>query len=377
MDNNITDQDETNKKALENILEILIETYSLPKFSDFIKETTLNSQERNEKILELQKKLLKINEMLEDNTNILSASSILNTKIYSKQVEKFKSILISKITDIYPDIPIFLIINDLNNKLNNKHQKMFEELNFDMTQRLQDIQNEKAVKDFLKHLFFSKFDLDGNGLVSLHELEDIFTSLNLPTSMAHQLMLKVDTGKDGKICISDFEQYTEKQIVKYYKIFHNLDSDKDNKLDFRQAKHSLYEVFPDLQLSDDIFSNVFETMDLDKTGFISFDEWCHFLFLFPQINLDHLVNEWKLYSITMMDPQQPSNAFFEKDIIVKKGTISTSYWDILKVFICGGIAGGLSRTVTAPLERLKLMYQTIYVETKPPTMLKGLYSIQH
>jgi solute carrier family 25 phosphate transporter 23/24/25/41 len=316
----------------------------------------------------VQRKLNDINTNIQEETN-------LNPTNYSKYVEKMKTGLISRLMDFYQNIPIFLVVNDINMKLNNEHQAICDQLNYEMTIKCQEIQREKTVKQYLKDLFYKKFDMDGNGSLSLEDLETIFNSMNLPASMAQELMLKVDTGKDGIISFAEFEQYTEKQIVKFHKIFDNLDSDNDSKLDQRQAKQSLYEVFPGLELSDDIYKNLFETMDLDKSGFITFEEWCQFLFLFPQMNLDRMVTQWKLYSITMMDPQQPSNAFFEKDIKVKNGSYSTSYWDILKIFLCGGISGGLSRTVTAPLERLKVLYQTMYTEVKPPTVLKGLKDV--
>lgn len=372
-----SDSKMTSTSSLDEILLILLEIYNLPKFSDYIKETHLNSQERTEKILEIQEILERLQIKIDNDSLIMPEEKSLNSSTYSKFVDKMKSSLLTKLLDFYPNTPIFLLVNDIYFKLENNEKKniICEQLNIDLAQKIQEMQNENAVKLYLKNLFHEKFDLTGNGLISLEELERIFNSLNLPSQMAHELMLKVDTGKDGMISYSEFEEYTEKQIVKFYKIFHNLDSDNDSKLDYRQAKQSLHEVFPGLHLSDDIYKNLFETMDLDRTGFISFDEWCHFLFLFPQINLEYLVTQWKLYSITMMDPQQPSNAFFEKDIKIKNGTIATSFWDIIKIFICGGISGGISRTVTAPLERLKVIYQTMYTETKPPTVLKGLKDV--
>ena len=366
----------TNNSPQNETLNLLVEIYGLPKFSDYIKVTQLNSQERTEKVSELQEIIKKLQLKLNDDSLCIPEETSLNSTTYSKFVEKMKSCLITKLLDYYPNTPIFLLVNNIFFKLENKENKniLCDQLNFDMTLKSQELKNERAVKHYLKDLFL-KLDLDGNGIISLEDLENIFNSMNLPSSMAKELMLKVDSGRDGIISLAEFEEYTEKQIVKFYKIFHNLDSDDDNKLDYRQAKQSLYEVFPGLQLSDDIYKNLFETMDLDKTGFISFDEWCHFLFLFPQMNLEYMVTQWKLYSITMMDPQQPSNAFFEKDIKIKNGSIATSYWDIIKIFLCGGISGGISRTVTAPLERLKVLYQTMYTQTKPPTMLKGLKDV--
>lgn len=361
--------------TLEELLPLFIEVYSLPKFSQQIKDTYSDSHERLEKINELKIKIFNIYELINDENFRDLTSFNITPSSYSREVERLKHKLIDEIIKLYEYKPTFLIIYEINYKLNYEYQNLCDQLNIDMTMRLQDQQKEKALKQLLKDIFYKKFDIDGDGLVSLHNLEKVFTELNLPISMAHELMQKVDVNKDGNINLHDFEQYCEKEILKYYKIFLNLDSDNDNKLDYRQAKHSLHEVFPNLELSDDIYRNLFNTMDQDKSGFITFEEWFNFLFLFPQINLEFMLTQWKLYSLTMMDPQQPANAFLERDIKVKHGNITTSYFEILKIFFCGGISGGLSRTITAPLERLKLLYQTSFTETKPPTLFKGLKDI--
>ena len=57
---------------------------------------------------------------------------------------------------------------------------------------------------------------------------------------------------------------------------------------------------------------------------------------------------------------------------MKNGKRVLSYGDIIRTLIFGAIAGGVSRTVTAPLERLKVLYQTMYTETKVPSISAGL-----
>jgi hypothetical protein len=61
-----------------------------------------------------------------------------------------------------------------------------------------------------------------------------------------------------------------------------------------------------------------------------------------------------------------------KGMQVKQGKLILSWSDIVKTLIFGGIAGAFSRTVTAPLEKLKVLYQTMYAGTKVPSITVGL-----
>ena len=43
-------------------------------------------------------------------------------------------------------------------------------------------------------------------------------------------------------------------------------------------------------------------MDKDRSGLITFEEWCEFLIFFPHRNLEHMVDQWRLFAVTTLDP---------------------------------------------------------------------------
>src|SRR5690606_28668244 len=148
----------------------------------------------------------------------------------------------------------------------------------------------------------------------------------------------------------------------------NLDSDEDGCLNYKQTRQTLHEIYPHMDLTDDVYQNLFKAMDQDKSGLISFDEWCEFLLIFPQQNIDYMVQQWQLYALTTLDPQELPTALLEKN---RHGEGKLVWAELFKTFIFGGLAGGVSRTVTAPLDQVRVLFQTMFTEVKPPNILTG------
>ena len=100
-------------------------------------------------------------------------------------------------------------------------------------------------------------------------------------------------------------------------------------------------------------------IDKDRDGGLGFEEWRDFLLLLPHTstlkNVIHFFN-----AITLVD--------FNSDAIALPDAISSSGFLMrLKYFWAGGIAGAISRTATAPLDRLKVLLQTQTYKTRIPT----------
>lgn len=367
--------EKVDKHINKDTLNLFLEIYSLPKFGDLIKDTPPDSSEREEKIKEFKIKFYDLYQktnleefMLEDNLDVFR---------YNKSLDKLKNKVIDIIKETYPeDYPTFMLINDIYSMTDVSNARMCDQLLTDMVNKSKEDSIKKGVKDILNQMF-QKYDEDKDGEIGLEELQKNINKMGLPTIMANEIMLKADILKDNKISYSEFEKYCENQIMKFYKVFYNLDSDEDGKLNYKQARQTLHEIYPNMDLTDDVYKNLFITMDQDQSGLISFDEWCQFLFLFPQQNIDYMVNQHKLYAMVNLHPQEISTALVEQDILMKNGQIKNKYIEILKTFLCGGVAGGVSRTVTAPLDQVRTLFQTMYINSKPPNVLKGILDIYH
>jgi solute carrier family 25 phosphate transporter 23/24/25/41 len=354
----------------EEIISLFKDIYSLPRYSDFIKNTSPQSEDRIKRIYELIDLLYDIYDKLD-----VAHPSIdyLDAHRYNKHINILKNHLLDKITQTYVGIPAFVIVNEINNRSGLTDTTLCEQLMLDLANKLREETMKKEAKEQIKGLF-RKYDVNGDGTITMDDLEEAITRLGLPKQVAKEVLSAADSGHDGKISLEEFENYTEEQVIKYYKIFYNLDSDNDMQLNYKQARQSLHEIYPKLVLSDEIYKRLFLAMDEDKTGLINFEEWSQFLLLFPEKNLNYMVDQWRLMAVTTISPQEPDIGIIEKDMKHKKDE-PISLHHILKNFICGGIAGGVSRTITAPLENLKVIYQTSYIASKPPSVARGILNI--
>ncbi|ELR05808.1 hypothetical protein VC83_04415 [Pseudogymnoascus destructans] len=206
--------------------------------------------------------------------------------------------------------------------------------------KLLESQNERdaRVEDLWRHL-----DPKETGEIDLKGLQRGLKKLNHPLKNANHLledvMKAVDSNGDGKIQYEEFRTFVEETESQLYSLFRSIDKNNDGKL----VKDELKAAFKVAGLTvppaklDDFFAGV----DRDNSGAITFDEWRDFLLFLPN-DTPGLKAILSYYSSTVA-----LNA--EGDTQLRD-----EYIDSLGYFAAGGIAGVISRTATAPLDRLKV-----------------------
>ena len=107
---------------LEEIIQIFQLIYTLPKYSEQIKDTLPDTDERNSKHSELKNKILSIYNFLKHEE--ISFMKDLNSSNYQKQIDILKNKLIDQIKIKFPETTIYLIINEFHNKLNQDETKI-------------------------------------------------------------------------------------------------------------------------------------------------------------------------------------------------------------------------------------------------------------
>ena len=192
------------------------------------------------------------------------------------------------------------------------------------------------------HQLFDEFDEDKNGKIQVHEIRDHLKAMKLPYTdhYVSELMNTIDIDHDGNICYKEFKEYILRKKRELRDVFDEFDLNHDGVIDRNEVKAMLLKMnMP--HTSNDV-DRLMEKMDLDHNGRIDFDEWTRLLMMLPKANIHRICEYWREAAVLdvehgMMGHPKATNT---KSIIVH--------------LLSGAMSGAISKTGTAPFERLKL-----------------------
>ncbi|XP_074653824.1 calcium-binding mitochondrial carrier protein SCaMC-2-like isoform X3 [Tubulanus polymorphus] len=195
---------------------------------------------------------------------------------------------------------------------------------------------------------FDKLDVNKDGRIDVNDLSKAFEDMGVPTypGQAQNIVTKSDLNKDGHLDFGEFVHYVLQHEKQLKLVFSNLDINKDGHLDPHEIMQSLRKLGIRIDLSE--AEKLMKKMDKDGNLTIEFDEWRDFLLLAPN-SLKDIVQFWK--HSTIIDIGENSVV---PDDFTQEEIQSGMWWRSL---VAGGSAGAVSRTCTAPLDRLKVLLQ--------------------
>ncbi|SPO05293.1 related to peroxisomal Ca-dependent solute carrier protein [Cephalotrichum gorgonifer] len=194
--------------------------------------------------------------------------------------------------------------------------------------------------------------------------------------MLHKIMTKVDTNGDGKIQYDEFRSFMDHTEGHLLGLFRSVDANRDGKLDKRELLEACRRagVVVPMRRLDGFFRHV----DVDNNGYITFNEW-------------RSQSSSAMSAVSYGSPTLPGGLIDRDKAPVGDGNgirgegppeatmaqehtapdlapLQKSPWKLTDFvpdpgyFVAGAIAGGVSRTATAPLDRLKVY---LLVNTAP------------
>uniref|UniRef100_A0A3P8Z2N8 Solute carrier family 25 member 25 n=1 Tax=Esox lucius TaxID=8010 RepID=A0A3P8Z2N8_ESOLU len=204
-------------------------------------------------------------------------------------------------------------------------------------------------QDHRLKVLFQVLDVNGDGGICVNDL-----SIGLKKLGVHRTELELmkivkagDKDLDGQLDFEEFVHYLRDHEKKLRLVFKSLDKKNDGRIDSQEIMQSLRDL--GVNISEQQAEKILKSMDKNGTMTIDWNEWRDYHLLHPADNIPEIILYWKHSTIfdvgeSMMVPDE----FTAEE---KK----TGMW--WRHLVAGGVAGAVSRTCTAPLDRLKVLMQ--------------------
>ncbi|XP_024376863.1 calcium-dependent mitochondrial ATP-magnesium/phosphate carrier protein 3 isoform X2 [Physcomitrium patens] len=209
---------------------------------------------------------------------------------------------------------------------------------------------------------FNSLDSRKCGYLESKQIESGLQSLSFPfqRKYALELLEACDSNHDGHIDFAEFQRYMNDKEVELFKLFQAIDVSHDGALQPEELQLALRNS--GVQLEDHELDAFVQYIDRDKNGKITFNEWRDFLLLYPrETTLPNIYQYWE--KICLVD--------IGEQAVIPEGI---GEHHRLRYLAAGAMAGAVSRTATAPLDRLKVLL-AIQTHSSTSSIMNGLVQI--
>lgn len=175
----------------------------------------------------------------------------------------------------------------------------------------------------------------------------------------------LDADKDSRVSRAEFERFCVSRRAQIAEVFKNFDRDSDGRVSSDELRRGVERA--GLKISDDQLRVAFESVDENGDGVLTMREFERVLTLLPRganaaaafdafVRRAFVDDAESEYTV----PRDLDETTFTKELVAK--------------LLSGGVAGAVSRTATAPVDRLKTILQTGRL---PKGLAKDVYGDVH
>ena len=214
---------------------------------------------------------------------------------------------------------------------------------------------------------FDRFDLDKNDVLDEAELRAALNDLSLPcTSKDIETLAALRYGNrylsrvNAPMAKADFIKFCVLQELHLLNIFHAIDANSDDFISFNEFNDGLAKL--GWRLTTQETRSLFDQLDIEPDGKLTYTEWRKLITQAPPHGM-----EW----VDVFHRFEVSSADINGDNLVQvhreQGKWATD-------LVAGFISGVVSRSITAPLERIKVELQ-LTASRQPPSVLNVVQMI--
>ncbi|XP_032236106.1 mitochondrial adenine nucleotide transporter ADNT1 [Nematostella vectensis] len=189
---------------------------------------------------------------------------------------------------------------------------------------------------------FNEVDESADHRISWAELQQCCKKLQIELDNDDQSVFHSCEDQQGEGL--SFNGFCKFVTLSLEKIFQEIDEDNSGYIDHNEISNALKKL--DIHLPSRQIDGILKGMDLNNDNRIDFDEFCAFFSDIPSPNLQLIAKKWS--SGVGLD--------FGSDIAPT--SIPPTEMPLVQFMSAGGVAGVASRTLTAPLEKMKIIAQT-------------------
>jgi len=199
---------------------------------------------------------------------------------------------------------------------------------------------------------FNEIDLNHDGILSRRELARFLNkfALDHDVTAIDKILQGFNCQLQGYIRKSDFEAYVLTKYSFYKRTFEEFDHNHDGFITEAQVKEVLHRLGTDPDHLDEGVTRIMHSVKLSHDGRISFDEFINYFVLNPKILIERQFHFWGSFGAQeILDTDNLSETEMHSPVWV--------------TLVAGTSAGIISRTTTAPLDRVKTLRQASLGQT--------------